>query len=667
MKRFPFIRSIVGACLVLGTALAQVPINNLPPATLPLTGNETTIVQQSGVTKKTAVSNITNAAAPLNGPYALVSSTPALTASRVLLGTPNEITLTDGGPLGNLTLSTPQAIGLASTPTFGGITLSSLTGMLVGNGASPLTVYAGTTCGGGQVIQSLSSMGVGTCIAAGASFANPTASVGLTAVNGVATTAMRSDAAPAIDTTIGPTWTNHHTFTPAGSSLGIKINAAANNFGELVVGSSTSSQSRGLGVQAGTNSSDTAFSVTGVSGLNNYMNIFGDGGIQLGAATGGDLGLGTLNATGLFVNNVAVSTTTSTGANPTASVGLSAVNGVATTFLRSDAAPALSQAIAPTWTGIHIFSPSAGAGTEAIEVKNTAGDARLGLYSTATEYGLLQATANNFILTGLGASTNLIFATNHGTALTIAPTGSISVAAPSSGVALDVTGSGASDVLFLHSGAFAHGFTIDGTSATGVYQTFSKSSSEFGYLGSGSALGSGANTDLALRSQNDLNLLSGGANIRMRIASAGTITGLGPTAAALVDMTPDASSYTGTLTGCTTAPTVTIQWYKIGKQVTIYVPTSSCTSNAVTFTVTGAPAAIAPATTGCNGLISVGKMEDSTALITDGQACMNGSGTIFFTRASVANFNAWTASGIKGIGGGGIAVTHGLEFTYLLN
>lgn len=44
------------------------------------------------------------------------------------------------------------------------------------------------------------------------------------------------------------------------------------------------------------------------------------------------------------------------GANPTASVGLSAVNGLATTFMRSDGAPALDQAIAPTWTGAHAFS-----------------------------------------------------------------------------------------------------------------------------------------------------------------------------------------------------------------------------------------------------------------------------------------------------------------------
>lgn len=43
-------------------------------------------------------------------------------------------------------------------------------------------------------------------------------------------------------------------------------------------------------------------------------------------------------------------------ANPTASVGLSAVNGSASTFMRSDAAPKLDVSIEPTWTGNHTFS-----------------------------------------------------------------------------------------------------------------------------------------------------------------------------------------------------------------------------------------------------------------------------------------------------------------------
>lgn len=48
----------------------------------------------------------------------------------------------------------------------------------------------------------------------------------------------------------------------------------------------------------------------------------------------------------------------SSGANPSATIGLSAVNGVATTFLRSDGAPPLSQAITPTWTGLHTYTNS---------------------------------------------------------------------------------------------------------------------------------------------------------------------------------------------------------------------------------------------------------------------------------------------------------------------
>lgn len=43
-------------------------------------------------------------------------------------------------------------------------------------------------------------------------------------------------------------------------------------------------------------------------------------------------------------------------ANPTASVGLVAVNGVSTNSIRSDGAPALSQAIIPIWTGLHTFT-----------------------------------------------------------------------------------------------------------------------------------------------------------------------------------------------------------------------------------------------------------------------------------------------------------------------
>lgn len=63
-------------------------------------------------------------------------------------------------------------------------------------GSQPVCLQNGTNCPGGET-----------------GFANPTAKVGLTVVNGSATTAMRSDAAPPIDQTISPTWTGTHTFS----------------------------------------------------------------------------------------------------------------------------------------------------------------------------------------------------------------------------------------------------------------------------------------------------------------------------------------------------------------------------------------------------------------------------------------------------------------------
>lgn len=64
------------------------------------------------------------------------------------------------------------------------------------------------------------------------------------------------------------------------------------------------------------------------------------------------------NSGSFYIVSPAISTVVGviTYATPTALVGLSAIAGVATTVMRSDAAPALNQGIVPTWTGIHTFS-----------------------------------------------------------------------------------------------------------------------------------------------------------------------------------------------------------------------------------------------------------------------------------------------------------------------
>lgn len=88
------------------------------------------------------------------------------------------------------------------------------------------------------------------------------------------------------------------------------------------------------------------------------------------------------------------------GANPTASVGLAAVNGAAATFLRSDGAPPLDQGITPTWTGAHIWSSSATFNGD-VTLGNAAGDA-LAINSAApTAPNLAAITAT--LLVGLSA------------------------------------------------------------------------------------------------------------------------------------------------------------------------------------------------------------------------------------------------------------------------
>ncbi len=63
-----------------------------------------------------------------------------------------------------------------------------------------------------------------------------------------------------------------------------------------------------------------------------------------------NLGLGTL------ATQSGTNTGDQSGANPSATVGTSAVNGSAGTFMRSDGAPAINLTMAPTWTGLHSFN-----------------------------------------------------------------------------------------------------------------------------------------------------------------------------------------------------------------------------------------------------------------------------------------------------------------------
>ena len=80
------------------------------------------------------------------------------------------------------------------------------------------------------------------------------------------------------------------------------------------------------------------------------------------------------------------------GANPSASLGLTAVNGSATTFLRSDGSPALSQAIAPTWTARHTYQPTSNG--IAWQINTAAGVSRVGYDTNLSQMYIGDTGAN---------------------------------------------------------------------------------------------------------------------------------------------------------------------------------------------------------------------------------------------------------------------------------
>jgi hypothetical protein len=83
---------------------------------------------------------------------------------------------------------------------------------------------------------------------------------------------------------LGLSWTAGGAFTLAAPTSGIAftVNGVANQYTQNVVGSSTSGQSLGLLVQAGTTSADEALYIRNQSGSENFMTIYGDGHGALG-------------------------------------------------------------------------------------------------------------------------------------------------------------------------------------------------------------------------------------------------------------------------------------------------------------------------------------------------------------------------------------------------
>lgn len=144
------------------------------------------------------------------------------------------------------------------------------------------------------------------------------------------------------------------------------------------------------------------------------------------------------------------------GASPSASVGLTAVSGVAPSFLRSDAAPALNQGISPTWTGNHTFNPAAGdtifaAGRVGVgssfapigvfEVRTAGGGVAI-VGTSATNYGYMQwVNASTVLRIGTDGAFGIRFDTNATQKMFLSSAGDFGIGlTPSGTYKLEVNG-----------------------------------------------------------------------------------------------------------------------------------------------------------------------------------------------------------------------------------
>jgi hypothetical protein len=362
--------------------MSLVKISQLPPAG-PLTGTEVVPGVQAGQTVGIPVTDL----APVGASFVVVGLDGTLTNERRLAGTLHQVILTDNGPGSTLVLSLPQDLDVTSIVTFDGLTLTTtpLAATSGGTGRKVYAVgdllYADTTTTLARLAdvaagKLLRSGGVGAAPAWSASTFPEVSAVGDLIYGSAANTwSVLADVAAGSYLRSGGVGA-----APLWSTITLP-NAAAQ--GDIWYASATSTitalpkdtnATRYLSNTGATNNPLWAQVnlANGVTGRLPYANITqgsalsvlgvtGNAGADVAsivAASDGDV----LRRSGAAVGFGTIVLNAVNFANPSASLGLAAINGSAVTAMRSDAAPALSQSIAPTWTGAHTFANSGGQG-----------------------------------------------------------------------------------------------------------------------------------------------------------------------------------------------------------------------------------------------------------------------------------------------------------------
>jgi hypothetical protein len=132
--------------------------------------------------------------------------------------------------------------------------------------------------------------------------------------------------------------------------------------------------------------------------------------------------------------------------------------------------------------------------------------------------------------------------------------------------------------------------------------------------------------------------------------SAPTVQGYGPTAAGLVDMTPDTGSYNGTMTGVSNTTTVACTWARMGNIVVLTVNPNGVgglgTSNATNLILGQLPAAITPSV---SVYVEFAFVQDNGSNLSGNTVLVSTSGNLQFQKGTAGSGSTWTNTGQKGL------------------
>lgn len=103
------------------------------------------------------------------------------------------------------------------------------------------------------------------------------------------------------------------TISAPASGTAITVNGATNSQTAAFNSSTTLNQGFGVSIRAGTSSTDTALNIQNAANTTPLMLIYGDGGVTVGGASGGDKGYGAVNALNYFANPTAGPAITANG------------------------------------------------------------------------------------------------------------------------------------------------------------------------------------------------------------------------------------------------------------------------------------------------------------------------------------------------------------------